>query len=234
MDLKALLDLQQVDLQIDQTRHALDHLTERNEHGKRLEELALIRSQRDDIRREQQAQEAALVLIESEAADVDTARARLEKQLKTVIAPREAEALQHELSVLSAKRSDLDDRGLELLESSSRAEDALIDLLEREQVAAAAEQAARADLDRAISVMEGEIDRLMVRRIESASHVPGSDRDEYERLRRQFGGIAVAEVKNGVCGGCHMDISISELDAIKRLPADANAECPNCSRLLVR
>jgi predicted nucleic acid-binding Zn-ribbon protein len=31
-----------------------------------------------------------------------------------------------------------------------------------------------------------------------------------------------------------MEISKSELDAIKRLPADEVAECPSCARWLVR
>jgi len=53
-------------------------------------------------------------------------------------------------------------------------------------------------------------------------------------LRASYKGIAVAVIQHGVCGGCHMDISVSELDIMKRLPADQVAECPNCNRLLVR
>lgn len=234
MDLKALFDLQQVDLLIDQARHALDHLAERDELGRRQRDLVDVRSQRDDIRREQQTQESDLRAIEDESTAVDAQRARLEAQLKTVIAPREAEALQHEIATLALKRSDLDDRGLELLEASSRAEEALIDVLERERAASDAESSARADLERAISIMESEIERLAQRRRDAAAIVSAGDLADYDKRRATFGGVAVAEIRNGVCGGCHMDISISELDAIKRLPPDAIAECPNCNRLLVR
>lgn len=234
MDLKALFDLQQVDLLIDQARHALEHLAERDALGRREGELVRIRSQRDDIRREQQTQESELLDIESRSADVDTHRARLEAQLRTVIAPREAEALQHEIRTLSLQRSDLDDRGLELLEAASRAEESLIDVLEREAEAAQAESTARADLERAMSIMEAEIERLQERRRDAASIVTAADLAEYDKRRGSFAGVAVAEIKHGVCGGCHMDISISELDAIKRLAPDVAAECPNCNRLLVR
>jgi predicted nucleic acid-binding Zn-ribbon protein len=82
--------------------------------------------------------------------------------------------------------------------------------------------------------MNTEIERLRGQRAEVASGIDVRELDEYERRRISFGGVAVAEIKGGVCGGCHMDISISEIDAIKRLPVDAVAECPNCSRLLVR
>lgn len=234
MNLQALFDLQQVDLLIDQARHALEHLAERDALGRREQDLVRLRAQRDDIRREQQAQESELVSIEAASADVDAHKARLEAQLKTVIAPREAEALQHEIQTLNLQRSDLDDRGLELLEAASRAEETLIDLLQRESEASDAEVAARADLERAMAIMNAEIDKLQVRRREAAAIVTSDDLREYDRRRASFGGVAVAEVKHGVCGGCHMDISISELDAIKRLPADTAAECPNCSRLLVR
>jgi len=234
MDLKAMLDLQHVDILIDQARHALDHLSERTAHGHREQELARIRSQRDDVRREQQAQESELASIESESAEVDKHRVRLEAQLRTVIAPREAEALQHEIATLTLQRSDLDDRGLELLEASGQAEERLIQLLHLEKEAAEAEGTARADLERAMSIMDAEIERLQQRRSEAAAIMSPPDLAEYDRRRKSFAGIAVAEIKHGVCGGCHMDISISELDAIKRLPPDAIAECPNCNRLLVR
>lgn len=234
MDLKAMLDLQHVDILIDQARHALDHLAERTAHGHREQELARIRSQRDDVRREQQAQESELASIESESAEVDKHRVRLEAQLRTVIAPREAEALQHEIATLTLQRSDLDDRGLELLEAAGQAEERLIQLLHLEKEAAEAEGTARADLERAMSIMDAEIERLQQRRGEAAAIMSPPDLAEYDRRRKSFAGIAVAEIKHGVCGGCHMDISISELDAIKRLPPDAIAECPNCNRLLVR
>lgn len=234
MDLKHLFDLQQVDLLIDQARHALDHLNERSEHGLRVRDLESVRASRDAVRREQNQQESELLAIESESADIDRHMVRLEAQLKTIIAPREAEALQHEIANLADKRNTLDDRGLALLEDSSRAEEALIGLLEQEELAVRAEERARSEMDKAIAAMEGEIARLLERRLETASGIPAADIGEYERRRKEFGGIAVAEVNKGVCGGCHMDISISELDAIKRLPLDALAECPNCNRLLVR
>jgi len=234
MDLKAMLDLQHIDVLIEQARHALDHLAERTAHREREQDLERVRSQRDDVRREQQTQESELASIEAESADVDKHRARLEAQLKTVIAPREAEALQHEIATLYLKRSDLDDRGLELLEAAGQAEERLIELLHLEKEAVDAEGSARVDLERAMAIMDAEIERLQQRRSEAAAIMSSADLEEYDKRRKSFAGIAVAEVKNGVCGGCHMDISISELDAIKRLPPGAIAECPNCNRLVVR
>lgn len=234
MDVKALLEVQKIDTQIDQAQHALEHLAQRAEHVRSQETLSLVRSQRDDVRREQQAQESELANIELQSTDIDTRKRRLEAQLKTVIAPREAEALQHEIATLDVERSALDDRGIELLEASSRADESLTSLGHREIDAVAAEAAARDDLQRAVAAMEHELERLRARRAEVGAQISVSDLEEYESRRSTSGGVAITQVVKGVCGGCHMDISISELDAIKRLPPDAIAECPNCMRILVR
>lgn len=234
MDLKAMLDLQRIDVLIDQTRHALEHLAERDTHVLRERELAALRSSRDDLRRERQAQDAALAGIEEESRTTQSLRQRLEAQLRTVIAPREAEALQHEIQTLVLKASDLDDRGLELLEAASQAEGVIAAVLEQERTAVEAEHSARVNLEAAIAAIDHELDRLAERRQTAARNLSTGDLDVYETKRRALGGIAVTEISKGVCGGCHMDISISELDAIKRLPPDAVAECPNCNRILVR
>lgn len=234
MDLRKLLDLQAADVLLDQARHALDHLIERDSYARRRDDLGHIRSRRDDLRREQQTQESQLASIEAETSHIDAQKQRLEAQLRTVIAPREAEALQHEIRTLDLRRGELDDRGLELLESMAAADSALRDLVSDESRAVEAEDSARLELERAVSVMEGEIERLGTQRGEIAAQVPPEDLREYERRRSAFGGVAIAEIHKGVCGGCHMDISISELDAIKRLPPESVAECPNCSRLVVR
>ena len=234
MDLHALRNLQSLDTRIDQARNALARLAERSEHAQATAELARVRASRDDLRRSQAAMESELADIELKSADVDAHRARLEKQMKTVIAPREAEALQHEMATLSANRNELDDRGLVLLESSSDADAQLVELAASEEIAARAERVAAEALTVAESSIRSDIDGLSTERAALAATIDASHLAEYERRRTAHAGVAVTEIQHGHCNGCHMDLSVSELDAVKRLPADVDAECPNCSRLLVR
>jgi len=154
--------------------------------------------------------------------------------MKTVIAPREAEALQHEMAALSARRNELDDRGLVLLESSADADAQLVELAASEEIAARAEETAADALAAAEAAIRSDIDGLSAERAVLAAAVDPSHLAEYERRRKSHAGVAVTEIQHGHCNGCHMDLSVSELDAVKRLPADVDAECPNCSRLLVR
>lgn len=234
MNLAALLDLQRVDTAIDQALAARERLPERRSHADAAGELAHIRARRDDIRREQMAQEAELADIETRSSALDAQRARLDKQLKTVIAPREAEALQHEIQVLELERSALDDRGLVLLEASSEADRNIEELAVQENRAARAEESAQLNLQVALVANDVSIDDLRRRREELAAGVAVGDLEAYEKLRRAHGGVAITVIEHGMCAGCHMDLSVAELDAIKRRPAGDVVECPNCNRLLAR
>lgn len=234
MNLAALLDLQRVDTAIDQALAARERLPERRNHADAAGELAHIRARRDDIRREQVAQETELADIETRSSALDAQRARLDKQLKTVIAPREAEALQHEIQVLELERSALDDRGLVLLESSSEADRDLVELASRENRAVEVEEQARRSLEVAVAAADTSIDDLRRRREELAAGVAVGDLEAYEKLRRAHGGVAITVIEHGMCAGCHMELSVAELDAIKRRPAGDVVECPNCNRLLAR
>jgi predicted nucleic acid-binding Zn-ribbon protein len=209
-------------------------LPERTHHAQAQSDLAHVRSTRDNLRREQLTMEAELADIEKKSGEIDTRRAKLERQMKTIIAPREAEALQHQMQTLAAERNELDDRGLLLLESSAAVDEDLRKLVETESRAIEVEATTAHALTQSAAAKSDEMTVLLSRRAEVVLPIADADITTYDRLRASYKGIAVAIIQHGVCGGCHMDISVSELDIMKRLPADQVAECPNCNRLLVR
>jgi len=53
--------------------------------------------------------------------------------------------------------------------------------------------------------------------------------EQYERLRKMKGGLAVAGTKDGFCGGCNMKISFSIMGQVKR---GEIVYCENCSRII--
>lgn len=234
MDPRALFDVQRLDTAIDQARHALAHLPELAVEASAAGKLGALRARIGDLMREQGTFESELASIEKRDAEIANHLARLDKQLKTVIASREAEALQHEMRTLVIERESGDERGLEILDSAAATAEALDEARRIEVESAEALAIASADLRRAQDAARAVIDGLLAEREMATTPVDARDLAEYERIRALHGGVAVAEIKHGVCGGCHMDISASEMDAIKRLPADQVAECPNCTRLLVR
>lgn len=226
--------MQRVDTALDQARHAAVNLPERVAVDEASRRLGSLRSRIGDLLREQGTLASELAGIEKRDTEIAAQLAKLEKQLRTVIAPREAEALQHEIRNLTIERGSADERGLQILEESGVTDTALAeartDEAEAERVLAEAE----AVLREAEREAERVIEELSSGRATLVASIEQSDLATYERLRASHAGVAIAEITHGVCGGCHMDISAGEMDAIKRLPADQVAECPNCTRLLLR
>lgn len=234
MNVTALLALQRFDTALDQAKVALERLPERQRHSEAVNALIHLRARRDDIRRQQATQESELAAIEATSTEIDAHRVRLEKQMKTIIAPREAEALQHELETLALQRSELDDRGLLLLESSSEADSDIQRLAGEENDAVIAEEKCRGELEVAVASAEAAIIELRRQREGLVTTLGATDVANYEALRRSHGGVAITTIEHGMCGGCHMDLSVAELDAMKRRPVDDIVECPNCNRLIAR
>ena len=234
MNLVGMLALQTIDTGIDQAVHARDRLPALLEARAADGDVAAWRERRRLVEARQTDAQNELDRIEGESDEIGRTRERLEKQLKTIVSPREAEAIQHEMRILAARRNELDDRGIELLEASSAADE---ELAEIDNAIARATDVAEAARERATRAEE-EADRdLATRRAEreaAAAALDTTSLADYERRRTAFGGVAMATIAHGSCTACHMELSVAETDAIKRMPDDAIPECPHCARILVR
>ena len=82
--------------------------------------------------------------------------------------------------------------------------------------------------------IDADLERVRAERAILAASVAPELLEEYERLRPQSGGIAIARLVGGSCGGCHLGLSAVEIDRIKKLPPEAPAHCEECGRLLAR
>lgn len=198
MDPRALFEVQRLDTAIDQARHALAHLPELAVEKSAAEKLGALRARIGDLMREQGTLESELASIEKRDAEIANHLARLEKQMKTVIAPREAEALQHEMRVLVIERESGDERGLEILDSAATTAEALDEArrLEAESAEAlalasvgvrGAEEAARVVIDGLVVERGGdEVDRRLgsagVRTIADDPRGGGHRRDQARRV----------------------------------------------------
>ena len=228
-----LLELQRLDTLADQLTYRRAHLPERTAAKAAADALAAHRRRRDASVERSQELELAIDALERDGEQLGAQRARLEAQLKTVIAPREAEALMHELATIAERRSGLDDQELEHLEEQSALADAVTALdAGLPDVEAAARAAATA-----LRVAEAEVDADLAAatgpRAELAARLDASSLDRYERLRARNGGIAVAHLEGNRCSGCNLDLSPAEVDELRAVPAGEFADCPNCGRLLV-
>ncbi len=230
--LARLLDLQGVDTRLAQLRHRIAHLPETADVERLKAEIARVDAGARALETENAEVSHVLAAAESRTNDIRAKTARLNAQLKTVIAPREAEALQHEISVLAAESSELDDSALVALERSEVLDAEMRKTQrEREIVARALASAESVERDAAESV-GAEMLRVDAQRAELARDTEPALLAAYENRRNMHGGIAVARLAKSTCGGCHIDLSTTEIEALRRSD-ETERECPNCARWLV-
>ena len=235
-DLDRLLDLQANDTHADQLHHRRATLPERArlvELEQREAELTsdAVEPQalRDDLAREQRRLEDEIATVEEKAAAVD-------RQLYGggMTSPKEAQALQADVESLKRRQGTLEDQVLEIMEQLEPLEDSLAagaGLLaevqtQRAEVLSALVEA-EAQLDAEISQVEGARSGLV-------DGIPAELVAEYERIRKQHGGVAVARLSGSTCQGCHLTLAPAEVDGLRRQPDDAVLHCPDCGRLLAR
>jgi uncharacterized protein len=231
-----LLSVQEHDTTADQLVHRRAHLPSRDELAVVMADLAAVEravgeveDRRKDLARVQQRLEDEITTLSEKATQHDKAL-----YSGTIGNPRELQAMQDEIAALRRRISQLEDQELEIMEQ--------IEPLDAELASSAAR---RADLDgRATSLraqiaeeevaVDEELEQVRAERTTLAGTVAPDLLAEYERLRPQSGGIAIARLVGGSCGGCHLGLSAVEVDRIKKLPPDAPAHCEECGRLLAR
>jgi uncharacterized protein len=170
--------------------------------------------------------------------EVDAVRARAnrdEQRLQAGGLPaKELEGLQHELTTLARRQATLEDELLEVMEQREEADSALA-ALNSEQATLNAE---RAELTAARDAAFAEIDQAVVQRTAErdsiAAELPADLVKLYERAREHGGGVGAAMLRHRRCEGCHIELSGSELAAVRAADSDTVVRCDNCRRILVR
>ncbi len=214
-----LLALQAVDTQADQLGHRREHSPLRDDLASATAAMRIWEQQRAALRSRIDELGASIEQAEERGAELLAHRQRLEQQMRTVIAPREAEALMHEMATLSEQIDELDVQELESLEEQSALDDRLAEHLGGEEQLREHQRQA----DNALAAEVGDIDRevaaLDERRIELREQLPDGLLATYDRKRAALG-VAVAPLVGKQCQGCHLELSAAEIDTVKDEAAD--------------
>jgi hypothetical protein len=233
---ESLLAVQGHDTRVDQLQHRSDTLPARAELvalGEQVSaverELATVDVRRGELSRSQQR-------LEDEIASLTERANQAEKQLYSgaVTGPRELQALQDDVASIRRRISQIEDDELEIMELSEPVD------AERAQLAAERErldgETRRITDELATSEAEiaAELTAVQDLRVEAAEAVPADLWAEYDRLRSQLGGVAIARLVGSTCQGCHLALSAVEVDRIRKLGVDDPVHCEECGRLLVR
>ena len=233
---ETLLAVQGHDTKADQLAHRAETLPARDELAAVADQiaavernLATVETRRSELARSQQR-------LEDEVASLTERANQAEKQLYSgaVTAPRELQALQDDVASIRRRIGQIEDDELEIMELAEPVD------AERAQLSAdkdrLEEESRRitAELAEAEAEIEAELAVVREQRAEAAAAVPEDLWPEYDRLRAQLGGVAIARLNGSTCQGCHLALSAVEVDRIRKLGVDDPVHCEECGRLLVR
>jgi predicted nucleic acid-binding Zn-ribbon protein len=231
-----LLVVQELDTTMDQRRHRIAHHPLKAEidvvDGQVAEVAATVAEvevRKHDLQRD-------LKRLADEVAMIDEKRAHVDGKLYdgSVTATKDLLALQDEAKMLLDRKNGIEDDELELMESLEQVDTELAPSVARREELAAERQRLEEALTVDTAELEVDLASIQEERSNAAAEIPADLLSHYDRLRVDFGGVAVAKLIGSTCDGCHMTLSAVAIDQIKKQPDDAVVTCDDCGRLLIR
>jgi predicted nucleic acid-binding Zn-ribbon protein len=230
-----LLDLQAIDTRLDQIAHAKSHLPQlaaveaaRREVAALDTEVVNARTAADDVQRELVKSEQDVQLVRDRAA---RDQARLDVGQGTA---KDLQALQHELTSLARRQTELEDVEIEVMERAETLTARVTELEQRQAEASERLDRLEGERDAALSELESEASRVGAGRADVVAGVGDDLVGLYEKIRATSGGLAAAEIKQRRCGGCRLELNQVDLDRIRSAPIDEVVRCEECRRIMVR
>lgn len=226
--LKALEELQQIDLEANEVKAELDALP-----AHRAEAEAAVTA----ARRAWEEERARLEGNEKERRQLESLlgmeRDKVKKwegRLGEIKTPREYAALSREIEIAKKTNDGQSDQVRELTAQAAalkKAVDAREDELSEREAAA---QAAVEELDKKRAAADEKMRGLDARRAAAVKLVDPGLLAKYENIKRRRAGVAIAPVVGMTCNGCHRHIPPQLAITLQR--ANSIETCPNCHRII--
>lgn len=232
---RVLLDIARLDSQSAQLAHAKQSLPQ-------LAELNQLNRQRAALSERIVAAETrvsdAQVELDRIQEDVNTAQARRDRNQQTIdagqVAAKTLTSLIEENEHLAGRLNKLEDDQLIAIDevesltaalNGVRQQRAEIEDQMRELLAVVKQDGGK--LDAQIAEAKQECEQL-------AAEVPAELAQLYAKISERIGAAGAAELRQGRCGGCGIQLDVAEQQRANSAPADEILRCEQCGRILVR
>ncbi len=222
-----LYQLQEVDLAIESNEHALSQIASRLGESKAVTrakaELALENQRLEELRHQQRAAEWE---IDDLVAKLAIAEDRLYSgEIKN---PKELTSLQHEVGTLKAKRSQLEDKVLALMEQVELAVASVANKGSQLEALEVEWRGQQQQLSKQMEELKTVLAELNHKRQQLVAKIAPQAVEVYSELKKQKG-TAVAKVEQGICRGCRISLPITDL---QRARSGSLVRCSSCGRIL--
>lgn len=168
---------------------------------------------------------------ENDLREIGDKMNKFQGQLYQVKTNREYEALQHEIDALKGKGSEVEDEIIELLEKTEKIAATAAEQEGKLGAFRGEAEKEKRELDRRLETLAGGIAVKLDERKRLVVDLDEALIARYDRIRDKKGGLAVASVKNGACGGCYRRIPPQEIQELKQM--QRIIACEGCGRIIV-
>jgi hypothetical protein len=230
---RRLLDLQAVDTALAQLAHRKRTLPELAEIDAAAREISALEDERvraqvvvDDLDRD-------ISRFEKDIDQVRTRKDRDQTRLDAGGAIRELEGLQHELTTLNRRQSELEDAELELMEKRETADTTLTEVQGRLTTANENRDTTERRRDEVMSDIDKDEEFKKASRGPLAADLPADLVALYDKIRLDTG-LGAALFQSGRCGGCRIELYGADLARVKAADPDDVVRCEECRRIMVR
>ncbi len=227
-ELHKLISLQEVDLEIRGLLHIQHELPQTmRELEAQLAELLASAAEKQQELEETKKQHRQL---EQEMAMLDEGITRSRQRLMEIKDNIEYKAMLKEIAFKEDRKDQKETEILEIIEQVEALTTELAALQEEIDTRQAHLKKLRAEVEAELAEQEAKITVLQTQRLEIQQNIPTSLLKRYDFIREKRQGIAVAEVRQGVCQACHMNLppqKFIELQMDLELMT-----CPHCQRII--
>ncbi len=224
---KRLHDLQQIDLEIQKEQEALTEIS--HQLG---ESEALLRAKAELLDEEKHLAEMEKQQrdVEWEVEDLRSSIAQVNDKLYggKIKNPKELVSFEKELGIFKTKLRQMEDNLLDLMTEIETTQDKIKSDRERLRKLEEKWQRELEILVQRQAEVKSRLSQLSQKRQILTSEVAPQTLELYDGVRLRKG-QAVVKVEQGRCHGCHLTLSMSEL---QRARAGALAQCSSCGRIL--
>ena len=227
--LKALYELQEIDLRIDGLDSEKAQLLGESQalEAKLVEAREKIAARREEVK----ALEDEKGALEENLASENDNITRSESHLKEIKTQKEYQAVSKEISGAKKLIAELEEQ---ILQKINAIDEINGDIAKREADLSELEgnvAVQQAEVQQKVDTLESGIAKDATTREDTVKGLPASVMKRYIKLRDQRRGVAVVEAREGNCMGCNMHLPPQLYNTLFR--ADDVITCPHCQRILI-
>jgi len=219
-----------------------------NSYSKRISEIPFnkkeilrkLEEKKNEFEEERKKSQKIILDIKSKNAELESVEALIKKhttELNTIKTNQAYRALLDEIEEAKKQRSLIEDEILRLMEENDNEKQSQ---QQREKELKEFETNCEKEiksLDDESQRLIGEIERVKKERESLAATIKPHFLSVYEQMLRSRNGQAIVPLEGAGCGGCHMKLSVQNINELVRIYSDGSqsmelVRCENCSRIL--